>query len=316
VSSRPVGDGFVVRAVSGTLVVLSGWSALLWRRLTRAPASFVELVEVLSDAAGLDGEEADAAAETTVRVLHDRRLLQGPGSLRRMAAPRRHRASDRDDAGCGWDEASGVRVLGALDPMCAGAALPGSAPLPGTGPSVRDVTGPVTHVAIVCQYGIRGLAPGVDAYARRCIAALDSLAPDLVVVSGGGRHGLAAAREAESVIARYGAQVSRPAVWLEKYSTTTWENLQHSLEMLRARDVRPRRVSVLGDRARAEKLRICCWLARRRFPAFRDVRFEIVPVARARSTWRDTRAIQLIAGCAQVLSESRRAAPAIPMDAA
>jgi hypothetical protein len=81
--------------------------------------------------------------------------------------------------------------------------------------------------------------------------------------------------------------------------------------MLQARSIRPRQISFLGDRARTEKLRLCCWMARRRFPAFRRVSFRVVPIPRARSTWRDRRLVQLAAGCAQVIGEGRRASPAV-----
>jgi len=160
-------------------------------------------------------------------------------------------------------------------------------------------------VAIVCQYGIHGLAPGVEPYTRRCIARLRALRPDIVILAGGGRHGLSELREAESVIDRYRALLPGRSLWLEKHSETTWENLQHSLELLRARGVVPRRVTLLGDRSRVEKLRLACWLARRRFAPYRGVSFRVVPVERARSTWRDRRSVQIVVGIAQILRESR-----------
>jgi hypothetical protein len=71
-------------------------------------------------------------------------------------------------------------------------------------------------------------------------------------------------------------------------------------------------VTVIGDCARAEKLRLACFLARRRFPAFRRVAFGIVALPRRRFTWRDTRGIQLFVGCAQVFRHSRGARLVIP----
>ena len=310
VTSRPVGDGCAVCTAEGLLIVLTGHAALIWKRITAVPATFVELLDVLCGEGALAGDDAEAALVTSLGMLHDRRLLRGVEALRRFEPSR---------PGLGMADAplpapGAVRALGALAPMRSGAPQP-RAPRLGTGPAVRDAAR-IGHAAIVCQYGIRGLAPGVDAYAQRCIAAVAALDPDLVIVSGGGRHGLAAVREAESVLDRYRFQVPGAALWLEKYSMTTWENLQHSLEMLMARGQRPSRISLVGDRARTEKLRLCCWLARRRFRAFRDARFDVVPVTRARSTWRDTRIVQLVAGSVQVLSESRRPPPAVRVDAA
>ena len=148
-------------------------------------------------------------------------------------------------------------------------------------------------MAIVCQYGIQGLAPGVEPYTRRCIARLRRLDADLVILAGGGRHGGSELREAESVIDRYRALLPDRALWVEKHSATTWENLQRSLELLPARAIVPRRISLLGDRARAEKLPLACWLAKRRFAFFRDASFRVVPVSRPRFTWQDSRTVQM-----------------------
>jgi hypothetical protein len=193
------------------------------------------------------------------------------------------------------------------------AASPPTAPNLGASPTLRDVSPTVEHVAIVCQYGIQGLAPGVEPYARRCIARLRRLQPDLVILSGGGRHGSSELREAESVIDRYRALLPGRALWLEKHSETTWENLQRSLELLLARSIVPRRITLVGDRARTEKLRLACWLARRRFAPFRAVAFRVVPVRRPRFTWKDSRSIQSVVGTAQVWKESRVARLATDM---
>lgn len=310
--SRPVGEGFAVCGIEGAFAVLHGPAARIWARLAQAPATVVEMLDVLCDEAGLGEPESEAALARILRALDEARLLRGAAPIRRSSPAE---PPGRGTGGVHPSREDGIRVRTALAPMQSGTPPP-ARPSLGAGPVIREAAAGIGHVAIVCQYGIRGLAPGVDAYARRCIAAVAALDPDLVVVSGGGRHGLADVREAESVIERYRLQLPRPALWLEKYSLTTWENLQHSLEMLTVRGVRPSRISLLGDRARSEKLRIAAWVARRRFPAFRRVRFDVVPVPRARSTWRDTRLVQIVAGCAQVLSESRRRPSAIPMDGA
>jgi hypothetical protein len=75
--------------------------------------------------------------------------------------------------------------------------------------------------------------------------------------------------------------------------------------MLQARAIAPRRISFLGDRARSEKLRMACFIARHRFAFFRDTSFRVVPVSRPRFTWRDSRTVQVVVGSAQVLKESR-----------
>jgi hypothetical protein len=107
------------------------------------------------------------------------------------------------------------------------------------------------------------------------------------------------------VIDRYRSLLPERALWVEKHSATTWENLQWSLEMLQARAIAPRRISFLGDRARSEKLRMACFIARHRFAFFRDTSFRVVPVSRPRFTWRDSRTVQVVVGSAQVLKESR-----------
>jgi hypothetical protein len=194
------------------------------------------------------------------------------------------------------------------------AASPATPPRIGGTPTLHDACSSlpvapstVEHVAIVCQYGIHGLAPGVEPYTQRCIERLRALEPDLVILSGGGRHGLSHLREAESVIERYRALLPERALWLERHSETTWENLQRSLELLLARSIVPRRITLLGDRARVEKLRLACWLAHWRFAPFRAVDFRVVPVRRPRFTWKDRRVVQVVVGIAQVVKESRGA---------
>jgi hypothetical protein len=304
VLSRAVGQGFVVCGPNDAAITLSGHAASAWRRLLRGPATFAELLDALDDT---DVANADDLASALL-LLDRHQLMTGLDGLARFAR-------SKSVTGSGTARDSTVRSVGSLAAMISGQASPEQRRL-GAGPSFREPLRPPDHVAIVCQYGIAGLAPGVDAYVKRCIARLEALDADLVIVSGGGRHGLADVREAESVVARYVHQLPGRGIWLENYSATTWENVQKSLEMLMVRSIRPRRISLVGDRARTEKLRLCCWLARRRFAAFRGVRFRVVPVARARSTWRDSRAVQLGVGCAQVIREARHAAPALPMDAA
>ena len=157
----------------------------------------------------------------------------------------------------------------------------------------------------MCQYGIQDLAPGVEPYTQRCIERLRRLDPDLVILAGGGRHGGSELREAESVIDRYRSLLPDRALWVEKHSATTWENLQWSLEMLQARAIapaphlvprrsRPVREAPRGVLHRQTSIRL-----------FRDTSFRVVPMTRPRFTWRDNRTVQMVVGSAQVLKESR-----------
>jgi hypothetical protein len=291
--TRRVGDGILLTLPDGAVELLAGEAALLWDRLAVRPRTYVELLDALSEGFALSYDETEHVAAPLLAAWTARGALRGLERVERFPAS--------------WHVGDVARDLGRLDPMCPGVSPsdpPAARPL-GSAATLREPAPAVEHVAIVCQYGIRGLAPGVEPYSQRCIARLRRLAPDLVILSGGGRHGASALREAESVIGRYLEQLPGPGLWLEKHSTTTWENLQHSLEMLAARSIVPARVSLLGDRARAEKLRLACLLARRRFEAFREVAFHVVPIRRPRFTWRDTRAIQVVLGTAQILEESR-----------
>jgi hypothetical protein len=301
-TSQAVGDGFVICSEAGAFVTLSGNAADIWRGLLRGPTTFAAL---LDEAHARRGAGAESDLESTLRLLAERELIDGVDRLTRFS--RRKRA--------GVARPTSVRIPEPLLLIQPADSVP-EPPRFSRPAAVRDDGRDAAHVAIVCQYGIAGLAPGVHAYAKRCIARLHELQPDLIVVSGGGRHGLSPMREGESVIDRYRDQLPGRTLWLESHSKTTWENLQQSLEMLQARSLRPRRISFVGDRARTEKLRLCCWLAQRRFAAFRRVSFQVVPIRRARSTWRDTRIVQLAVGCAQVIGEARRSSPAMPADVA
>ncbi len=108
------------------------------------------------------------------------------------------------------------------------------------------------------------------------------------------------------MIDRYRALLPDRALWVEKHSATTWENLQWSLEMLQARAIAPRRISFLGDRARTEKLRMACFIAKHRFPFFR--RYVVsrgAGVAGRASPGETAATVQIVVGSAQVLKESR-----------
>ena len=51
---------------------------------------------------------------------------------------------------------------------------------------------------------------------------------------------------------------------------------------------------------------LSCRIAKRRYKAFTDTVFELVPLRRGRFTWRDNRALQAILGIVQVIHASRR----------
>ena len=298
---RPVGDGFVVRFANGELSVQTAEAAVIWDLVLKGPCSFVGVLDRLCDQFDLSYEEAERVGWPFLEMLLDRDALRGV--IRQRAS-----GADRTGEGGQADGKHRVGSLGRLDRMRLGDYRT-APPVLCSGPVVRDASGLVVHVAIVCQYGITGVTPGAGAYAKRCIASLRRLDVDLVILSGGGRDAGTAAREAESAAPFYADHLPGVALWLEQHATTTWENLKNSLEMLLARSIVPQRISVVGERARTEKLRASCWLAKRRFPAFRDVEFRAIGVARDRATWRDRRAIQAIAGSVLLVRESRAAGP-------
>jgi hypothetical protein len=287
--AQRVGAGFLLRTPDGVLTMLSAEKALVWELVSTAPRTYVELLDAVCERGG---GSYQAAERIVLPLLVSWSASGAVRGLEQIEAVR--------DAATVADPGS----LGRLDRMRL-AVSPAAPPRIGGTPTLRGAPPTVEHVAIVCQYGIQGLAPGVEPYTQRCIERLRALEPDLVILSGGGRHGGSHLREAESVIERYLALLPRRALWLERHSGTTWENLQRSLELLLARSIVPRRVTLLGDRARTEKLRLACWLARRRFAPFRDVVFKVAPVRRPRFTWKDRRAVQVLAGSAQVVKESR-----------
>jgi hypothetical protein len=298
---KQVGDGFLLCAPDGSLSLLTGERAILWDLLASGRRPFVELVDGLCDRAKLAYEDAEHLTHSLLRSLSARQAVVGLDKLARF------RRQDRNESAPA--PARRERELGNLEPMEPRRVWP--RPQLGRAPVVSDGPPFPAHVAIVCQYGISGFAAGVEPYVQRCITRLRRLEPDLIILSGGGRHGLTTEREAESAVERYRAQLPQIPLWLEKYSATTWENLQNSLEMLLVRSALPKRISVIGDRTRAEKLRLACVLAKRRFPQFADIAFRVVALPRHRSTWRDTRTIQLFVGCVQVLRESRGARLAV-----
>ncbi len=298
--ARRVGAGFLLRAPDGELSLVAGDAAPVWDSLSSRPSTYVELLDLLCDLRGLDREAAASMLASLVLGWHDHGLIGGLERVDRL----HRRLGSPESADSGSVPSSGLRPLGRLEPTGRSAALPSPTRL-GSPPVLQDVAGSPEHVAIVCQYGIQDLAPGVEPYTQRCIARLRRLDPDLIVLAGGGRHGRSELREAESVIDRYRALLPDRALWVEKHSATTWENLQWSLEMLQARAIAPRRISFLGDRARSEKLRMACFIARQRFAFFRGTAFRVVPVTRPRFTWRDSRTVQVVVGSAQVLKESR-----------
>jgi len=306
---KRLGGGFLLLAPDGTLSLLSGEAAAVWDLVRSGSRTFVELIDGLCDRYDMTYEDAERAAVALLDSLHAQHAVLGLDKLARFRGKRSSSGEPRRPVACDHP-----RTLGRLQPM--EQRREWQRPHLGLAPTVWDRNVSADHVAVVCQYGISGLATGVESYVQRCITRLRQLDPDLIVLSGGGRHGLTTEREAESAVERYRAQLPQIPLWLEKYSSTTWENLQNSLEMLLARSVRPERVSVVGDRARAEKLRLSCLLAKRQFPQFRDVRFSVIALHRERATWRDTRAIQLFVGCAQVLRHSRGARLAISPDVA
>lgn len=311
VSVRRMGDAVLVRSPDSSLSLLSGPAAAIWNRLTQGPCAFVDLLDVLCTQFELSDAEADDVLMPLLRALEGQRSIRGVAQLAKFSVdgpPSARQAVETPSV-------RGMRPLGRMEFMEERDG-PRQRPKFGIGPIIRDGAHPPQHVAIVCQYGIVGLAPGIESYVQRCIRRLNKLNPDLIVLSGGGRHGLADVREAESIVERYRDHFPHTALWVEKYSSTSWENLQHSLEMLLARPIVPRRIFLIGDRARTEKLRLSVWLARRRFPAFRDVSFRVVPVARERVTWRDWRVAQVVAGLVQVLNESRAARPPVSADIA
>jgi hypothetical protein len=312
VLARQVGSGFLLLTPDGAVTVLGAEAALLWDLLSTASRTYAELLDAVCERCG--GSYADVE-QVVLPLLGSWTLSGAVRGLERVDAVRSAAPPSAAPAGSRERTIGGARCLGRLDLMRL-AASPSTPPSLGGSPTLHDVTPRVEHVAIVCQYGIQGLAPGVELYTRRCIARLRRLRPDLVILAGGGRHGGSELREAESVIDRYRALYPGRSLWLEKHSETTWENLQHSLELLLARRIVPRRVTLLGDRSRVEKLRLACWLARRRFAPFRGASFRVVPVTRPRFTWRDSRPVQIVVGIAQVLRESRGTTLASAGDAA
>jgi hypothetical protein len=306
---RAVGTGFVLCTSDDTLSVLAAEAALVWDLLRGAPATFVEILDALCDRFGTSYQDAERVLVPLLQSLHCRGAIRGVEHLTGLRASAQGldgtNASRRVNP-----SVAGPRALGRLERMRPDV---GDSIRPfrllSSGPVVRDLTVPITrapHVAIVCQYGIHGLVPGTGSYVQRCIARLRRLDVDVIVLAGGGRHGSADVREAESVVDLYRAHLPEVPLWVETHSSTTWENLQYSLELLLVRSIIPARVSLLGDRARAEKLRVCCWLARRRFPPLRHVSFRVMPTPRQPMTWRDRRAIQMLVGPIQVLRESWR----------
>jgi hypothetical protein len=301
---KRVGDGFLLCAPDGSLSLLTGERAILWNLLASGRRPFVELVDGLCDRSKLAYEDAEHLTDSLLRSLSARQAVVG---LEKLARFRRQARSEREPAPARLER--DARELGNLERIEQRRVW--QRPQLGRAPVVSDGPPSPEHVAIVCQYGISGFAAGVEPYVQRCITRLRQIEPDLIVLSGGGRHGLTTEREAESAVERYRAQLPQIPIWLEKYSATTWENLQNSLEMLLVRSALPKRISVVGDRTRAEKLRLACVLAKRRFPQFADIAFRVVALPRHRSTWRDTRTIQLFIGCVQVLRESRGARLAV-----
>lgn len=297
---RHVGAGVLWCAPDGRLSMLTGETAAIWDRLALGGASFAVLCDLVGDRFAIDDQSAEQRTSAALDEMARAGAIEGLEQLARFRSTAK--ATGRADG-------SRSPGLGVLAPMQRRALPAGE--FPGVSPALTGAASPrsIEHVAVVCQYGIAGLAPGVDAYVRSCIRRLETLDPDLVILSGGGRHGLSAVREAESVIDRYRAQLPGRTLWLDRHSETTWENLQNSLEMLDAASIVPSRVSFVGDRARTEKLRLCCWLAKQRFPRFKNVSFRVVPMRRARFTWRDRRGAQLVAGCMQALRDYRAASP-------
>lgn len=303
-----VGEGFVVRSPDGTLSLLTAEAAGVWRELAESGATYVQLLDRVIERLRVGTRMAERVVS---EVLH--RLVE-LGAVRGLEHVPEYRVKnrvpeDREVEATAINRPDlpirvGVQRLGALEPMSHGAEAAPFETL-GLSPVIRDIDRPVEHVAIVCQYGIHGIAPGVEPYTQRCIAVLRDLGPDLIVVSGGGRHGFSAAREADSVVEWYQAQLPQFPLWLEKHSTTSWENIQYSLAMLAARSLKPVRVSVLCDRARSDKLRLACWLGQRQSTRLREVDLRVIPLDRIRSTWRDYRWVQLSLGCPQIVREMR-----------
>jgi hypothetical protein len=306
--SRGVGTGFVLCA-SDDLSILTAEAALVWDLLSGAPTTFVELLDALCDRFGTSYQQAERALVPLLQSLHQQRAIRGVERLVGLSASPQALDATNTPGHVGASIA-GARVLGRLERMRPDVSkAPRSFRFLSAGPIIRDLKAPIArapHVAIVCQYGIHGLVPGTGLYVQRCIARLRRLDVDVIVLAGGGRHGSADVREAESVVDLYRAHLPGVPLWVETHSSTTWENLQYSLELLLACSITPGRVSVLGDRARIEKLRVCCWLARRRFPPLRHVSFRVMPTPRQPMTWRDRRAIQMLVGPIQVLRESWR----------
>ena len=297
---RHVGAGVLWCAPDGRVSMFTDDAAALWDRLALGSAAFATLCDLIGDRFGVDDGEAERRAAAALEDLRRAGAIDGLESLSRFRSP----ATPAQLAAVAASPVFGV--LGTMQPSEKPRGIfTGVSPVL-TGSAAAHSP---AHVAIVCQYGIAGLAPGVDGYVQSCVRRLEQLNPDLVILTGGGRHGLSTAREAESVIDRYRAQLPGRAIWIDRHSETTWENLQHSLEMLEVASIIPRRISFVGDRARTEKLRLCCWLAKQRFTQFRRVMFRVVPLRRARFTWRDRRGAQLIAGCMQALRDYRAAPP-------
>jgi hypothetical protein len=286
---RHVGVGVLWCAPDGRVSMFTNEAAAVWDRLALGSAPFTTLCDLIGDRFNVEDEAAERRTAAALEQLGRAGAIAGLEQLARFRA--------------GAIAATGL--LGVLSPMQPSETPRGS--FAGVSPVLAALpfAHSPAHVAVVCQYGIAGLAPGVDDYVQSCVRRLEQLNPDLVILSGGGRHGLSAVREAESVIDRYRAQLPGRAIWVDRHSETTWENLQHSLEMLAAASIVPRRVSFIGDRARTEKLRLCCWLAKQRFPQFKSLTFRVVPLRRARFTWRDRRGAQLIAGCIQAFRDYR-----------
>ncbi len=301
-----VGEGFVVHSRGRSLSLLTAEAAIVWRVLERGGSTFVELLDELE----IEGVPALSSAE---RVLSGvLRELVGEGAVRGLEHVAEYRVDSRvpvngleaapPPAGVEASLSVGVRRLGSFEAMAARSL---SRPFDSLGlsPVVSDVMGSPSHIVVVCQYGIHGIAPGVEPYTQSCIATLRRMRPDLIIVSGGGRHGHGSAREADSVVDWYRDQLPEVPLWLEKYSTTSWENIQYSLEMISSRELTPTRVSVVCDRARSEKMRLACWLVRPRIHSLPGVELRVVPLTRTRSTWRDNRLVQAALGVPQLLRE-------------
>ncbi len=302
-----VGEGFVVHARSRTLSLLTAESAIVWRVLEGGGSTFVELLDELEIDGLLTPSSAERVLSAVLHELVDQGAVQGLEHVPEYrvggrAAVKGREASPPSTGGVDVSLNVGVQRLGSFEAMGTRSL---SQPFDSLGlpPVVRDVTGSPRHVVVVCQYGIHGIAPGVEPYTQSCIATLRRMRPDLIIVSGGGRHGHGSAREADSVVNWYRDQLPEVPLWLEKYSTTSWENLQYSLEMISSRELTPARVSVVCDRARSEKMRLACWLVRPRIDSLPGIELRVVPLTRTRSTWRDNRLVQAALGVPQLLRE-------------